>query len=152
MKQEPNSRDLGISRLQAGEQVKSKQYIKEAEQNVINQARFYTDLIGVLDSMQRGMLGRMDRYSPGRDEVSEGFLLIQKGVHKELSAALARCLLVIGVGGEEAEAYSREQARRVFGKGGTVMEWLDEWNRLPSCWSGDDEAGFREELQEALKD
>lgn len=125
--------------------------IKEAEQNVINQAKYYTDLIQVIDDLQRGVLETVERHSPGRDEIADGFNQIRQGVYKELQYALARCFCIVGVGGEEAEAYSREQAKRIFSGRYTTMEWLDQWHRVPSQWRTSVQEAFEAELKGALK-
>jgi molecular chaperone GrpE (heat shock protein) len=54
--------------------------IKEAERNVINQAKYYTDLIGVLDDLQHGVLRTLDSHSPGREKITEGFNQVRQGV------------------------------------------------------------------------
>ena len=130
----------------------SKSFIKQAEQNVINQARFFNDLMNCLASMQHGLGALTDRWSPGREDFAKGFELLRKAAYAEHQHALARCFAFIGVGGEEAEAFSREQARRVFRNDHSIIQWLDEWNRLPSGWNTGDENGLRAELDQAMSD
>jgi hypothetical protein len=125
--------------------------IKEAEQNVINQAKYYTDLIGVLDDLQHGILRTLDHHSPGREKIAEGFAKVRQGVYDEMQFALARCFCIVGIGGEEATTYSREQAKRIFDGRHTTMEWLDKWHRLPSSWLISEAEVFGAELKEALK-
>jgi hypothetical protein len=125
--------------------------IKEAERNVINQAKYYTDLIGVLDDLQHGVLRTLDSHSPGREKITEGFNQVRQGVYSEMQFALARCFCIVGIGGEEAVAYSREQAKRIFDGRHTTMEWLDNWHRLPSSWLTSEAEAFEAELKEALK-
>ena len=40
-----------------------KSYIKEAEQNVLNQAKFWSDFIGFIESLDYGTVNRLCDYS-----------------------------------------------------------------------------------------
>lgn len=127
-----------------------KKYIEEAEQNVINQAKFWTEFITFIDSMHYGINERLDSYK-AREKFAEAFQALRIGAWEEQQFALARCLALVGVGGKEAEEFSKKQAQRVFGKGYSIIYWLDEWNNVPSSWRIADEEAFREELEVRLK-
>ena len=127
-------------------------YIKEAEQNVLNQAKFWTEFAEVVRSMQYGIHNATDRYSPGREKFDQAFDLLRRAAYEEKQHALARCFALVGVGGEEAEKFSREHAKRIFGGNYSTIKWLDPWCRIPSSWMLEDEARFENELKEALKD
>ena len=127
-------------------------YIKEAEQNVLNQAKFWTEFAEFVQSMQYGIHNATDRYSPGREKFDQAFDLLRRAAYEEKQFALARCFALVGVGGEEAEKFSREHAKRIFGDNYAVIHWLDQWNRLPSAWRADDEEALRTELKGSLKE
>lgn len=127
-------------------------YIKEAEQNVFNQAKFWTEFAEFVQSMQNGIHNATDRWSPGREKFDQAFDLLRRAAYEEKQHALARCFALVGVGGEEAEKFSREHAKRIFGGKQSVIEWLDRWNRVPSAWLASDEDALKSELKEALKE
>lgn len=129
-------------------------YIKEAEQNALNMCKYYSDMIALIDGMEYGMVSRTDDYrfdSSPRQKLREGFGLIRQALYQEQQNNLARCFLLVGVGGKEAEAYSKKEAMRAFGGKYSVTELLDEYFRLPSSWRVEDEEGLKKELSEALK-
>ena len=127
-------------------------YIKETEQNVLNQAKFWTEFAEMVNSMQYGIHNATDRYSPGREKFDQAFDLLRRAAYEEKQHALARCFAFVGVGGKEAEKFSREHAKRIFGGDYSTIQWLDPWCRIPSSWMSEDEARFENELKEALKD
>lgn len=124
-------------------------YIKEAEQNALNQAKFWTEFAEMVQSMQCGIHNATDRYSPGREKFDQAFDLLRHAAYEEKQHALARCFALVGVGGEEAEKFSREHAKRVFGGNYSTIQWLDPWCRIPSSWHAADEDGLKAELEEA---
>ena len=127
-------------------------YIKEAEQNVLNQAKFWTEFAEFVQSMQYGIHNATDRHSPGREKFDHAFDLLRRAAYEEKQHALARCFAFIGVGGEEAETFSREHAKRIFGGEQSVIEWLDGWNRVPSSWLAGDEEALKSELKKSIED
>ena len=127
-------------------------YIKEAEQNVLNQAKFWTEFAEMVQSMQCGIHNATDRYSPGREKFDQAFDLLRRAAYEEKQHALARCFALVGVGGEEAEKFSREHAKRIFGGEQSVIEWLDGWNRVPSSWLAGDEEALKSELKKSIED
>lgn len=129
----------------------TKSYIKEAEQNVISQAKFWHEFLEFVRSMESGINNATDRWSPGREKFAQAFDMMRQAVYMEHQHALARCFALVGVGGERAEQFSKEQAQRIFGNNQSVIQWLDTWNRLPSSWMTEDEEGLRTELKERMK-
>ena len=129
-----------------------KSYIKDAEQNVLNQAKFWTEFAEFVMSMSHGVQNATDRYSPGRERFMQAFDLLLRAAYDEKQHALGRCFALIGVGGEEAERFSREHAKKIFGGDYSTMEWLDRWNRVPGHWLSKDQEAFEDELKSALKD
>lgn len=130
---------------------KKRSYIKEAEQNALNLCKYYTDMIDLIDSMEYGMVSRTDEYRDGpRQKLRDGFGLVRQALYEQQQRNLARCFLLVGVGGEEAEKYSRTEAKRAFGGKYSVTELLDEYFRLPSYWKTEDEENLKKELKESL--
>lgn len=128
-------------------------YIKEAEQNALNMCKYYSDMIQLIDDMEYGMTSRTDDYrldSSPRQKLRDGFSLIRQALYQEQQNNLARCFLLVGVGGKEAEAHSKKEAMRAFNGKYSVVELLDEYFRLPSGWRVDDEEGLKEELKNRL--
>ncbi len=126
-----------------------KSLIKEAEQNVLNHAKFITDMIDVIDCMQYRIGDLASSKYSGRDEIAEGLHKVRTGLYRELQFTIAKCFAFVGVGGKEAEKYSREHAERVFGKG-EIMSLLDKHLRMPSSWLGKDADDFQSEIKQAL--
>lgn len=126
-------------------------YIKQAERNVINQAKFWLDFQEFLDSMQYSLRESLDN-PYDYDEFREGIQALRKASYKQQQFALARCFAISAVGGDAAKEYSKERARKLFGGDYSTIQWLDENFRCPSYWKTEDEEGFQEELKKALKD
>ncbi len=126
-----------------------KSLIKEAEQNVLNHAKFITDMISVIDSMQYAIGDLASSKYSGRDEIAEGLQMVRTGLYREMQFTIAKAFAFVGVGGEEAEKYSREHARKVFGKG-EVMSLLDKHLRMPSYWLSRECDDFAAEIEQAL--
>lgn len=133
---------------------KKPSYIKEAEQNALNMCKYYTDMIALIDDMEYGMVNRTEDYrfdgSP-RQKLQEGFNLIRQALYQDQQNNLARCFLLVGVGGKEAEAHSKKEAMRAFNGKFSVTELLDEYFRLPHCWKTEDEDGLKKEIADALE-
>ena len=65
-------------------------YIKEAEQNVLNQAKFWTEFAEMVRSMQCGIHNATDRHSPGCEKFDQAFDLLRRAAYEEKQHALAR--------------------------------------------------------------
>lgn len=132
-----------------------KSYIKETEQNALNMCKYYSDMIQLIEDMEYGMTSRTDDYrfdSSPRRKLREGFGLIRQALYQEQQNNLARCFLLVGVGGKEAEAHSKKEAMKAFNGKYSVVKLLDEYFRLPSGWRIEDEEGLKKELKDALGD
>lgn len=129
-----------------------KSYIKEAEQNVLNQAKFWSDFIGFIDSLDYSTVNRLCDYSDRdtKELFNEGFRKLRAAAAQAESNALARCYMIQGVGGKEAAGYSKKVAGTIFKEDYSVMQWLDSFYRLPSSWNCEDEDNFRKEIDEEL--
>lgn len=128
----------------------SKQYIKQLEQNVIDQASFWNSFQEMISAMQYRIGDITD--SRERKEFNEGFQLLREGAYKQLQFALARCFAVSGVGGEKTKQFSKQRAEKMFGGDYSVMQWLDKNFVMPSYWRTDEETEFKQELADAIKE
>lgn len=128
-----------------------KSYIQQAERNVIQQAKFWTDFQEFLDIMQYSLRESLDnKYDT--EEFSQGIQMIRKAAYKQQQFALARCFAISAVGGEYSKQYSKERAKKLFGGDSSTIQWLDENFRIPMYWKDSDEQGFNEELKKALEE
>jgi hypothetical protein len=127
-------------------------FIKEAEQNAINQAKFWSDFCTFIDDVASGTMRRIDSYDRSASvEFDEGFHKVRVAAYKQMQFAMSRCFMIQGVGGKEAEKFGREQASKIFKEDYSVMQWLDEHYRIPSYWKTADEDAFREEIKDAIE-
>lgn len=129
----------------------SKSYIKEAEKNVLNQAKFWTEFISFIEGMSYSIDNRLESRT-AKDKFAEGLNKLREAALDEQQFALARCFALVGVGGKEAEEFSKERAKLLFGGEYSTMQWLDKWNRLPSSWMCTEREAFEKELQDKLKE
>ena len=83
----------------------TKSYIKEAEQNVINQAKFWYEFLEFVRSMENGIYNATDQWSPGREKFTQASDLMRQAAYMEQQHALARCFALVGVGGKDAEKF-----------------------------------------------
>jgi len=123
--------------------------IKEAEQNVLNQAKFWSEFLDFVDDLQYS-IGRRESVLEAREKFAEGLASIRQAAYIEQQFAMSRCFAFVGVGGDEALAYSREYAAKLFG-GYSTIQYLDKWNRVPSSWKSDEAEAFDAALKEAIK-
>lgn len=127
----------------------SKKYIKEAEQNILNHAKFWMDFLEVVSTMQYNVGLAVDNHHRG-DALRQGFDLLRQGAFDELQFALGRCFCFSEVGGEESKKFSREMAQKFFGHDHEVMSLLEKHLRIPSYWSTKTEDEFRAEISQEL--
>jgi hypothetical protein len=134
----------------------SKKWIKEAEQKALNEAKYWNDFLVFLDSIQYKVSALVDddygnyEGSP-KSKFNKAFHDLRHAAYSQQQVVLARCFALVGVGGQEAEDYSKERAKKVFSDDYSVMQWLETNHRLPSSWRTKDEEEFRQELKESLE-
>lgn len=107
-----------------------KSLIKKAEQNALNEAKFWTDFVEFIQDL-RFNIGKRDDSNGnphfergGMKKLKEGLALMQAGAYEEMHYAISRCFTFAGVGGEEAQAYSRERAQKLLQ--GVPVSWLGQ--------------------------
>lgn len=125
--------------------------LKEAEQNVIAQAKFFHDLLSFLDNFSYGTAVKMNSSTTNRDMFLSGMRKVKEAIYAEMQAAFSRCFVFVGVGGEEASKLSQEYAQEVFNGRYCQMRWLDQWYDIPRTWNDMDESRFNKEAADALK-
>jgi hypothetical protein len=123
----------------------------EADQNVVNVARSLADMSEVLDSL--GIFGgRFFGYDEGGKRYREALCVMRDEVYRKYCEAITRCFCIVGVGGEEAADYSREQFEKMFGTDRrAIMQFLDNNGRHPHNWSGIENDEFRQQMAEKIK-
>jgi len=130
-------------------------YIKEAEQNVVNVARAYQDFLDVLDALAVFGNNYCNEYIGGK-KFFEGLAMMREAAYHEYTNASMNAMMFTGVGGEEATKYAREKFERAFGKRDgikySVMQFLDQYGRHPGSYMTNDEEEFRKQVDEKLKE
>ena len=124
--------------------------IKQAEQNILNVCRAHEDIYELVDALTRFCDKYVEEWA-GRDDTTQGLYLLRCGLDKSLSANIRKLFTLVGVGGEEAREYSREQFRRLFANEESrynVMHLLDQYARIPHSYKVDTEKEFRKQGKE----
>lgn len=125
-------------------------FIKKAEKNVINISKELSDILEILDGLSR-IGNRYLQIEEDKKIYFEGLKNMRYAIYKKFVQSIAQCFYMVGVGGEEAKQYSREQAREIFNGKYSVMQYLDKYGMIPGAWKGDDEKQFKKELKEAIE-
>lgn len=129
----------------------SKALIKQAERNVINQAKAWSDAMQIIDALRNfGNMACHDHIA--KETFSEGVDLIRRAMYAEQSEALRNCFAFVGVGGEEAEKFSREMFMKVFDGGYSIMQFLDRWGHIPRAYKIEDKEKFKEEITDVVNE
>ena len=131
---------------------KKQDFIRQAEQNVLNHAQFMHDALRLLDNIGYQISSSLQRYPSSREKFCKGFDMMRDAVAIELAYSMSDCLSIVGIGGEKALAYSRERAKEMFGdKNKAVLQWLDENHAMAVALDEKAENEFRQELDVALQ-
>lgn len=127
-------------------------FLQEAEQNLINVARAHREAIQFLEALtQFGNTYCQDHI--GKKEFFEGLQKMRYAICDELDNQNSKLLLFAGVGGEETNEYAREQFKEWF-DGDTrygVMQFLTKNGRSPGWWNAEDEDEFRRQAKEKIR-
>ena len=135
----------------------NKNYIKEAERNVINNAKYCQDVLMVVDALRRFTYKFMDsrtdsdRYIRAQEAINQ----LRDAIYDQMNENIARCFVFTGVGGEDALNYSREKFKEHFGEENgeryIIMHFLEEGGNLPMSWNSQEEKEFREQAKQKSK-
>lgn len=129
-----------------------KDYIKEAEKNCVNIAKHMADMFKVIDALT--VFG--NRFFTARSggtngDFFKGLQLMQSALYARYTRALADCFTFVGVGGKDAEAYSKQQFVELFGDNTyAIMQFLDKSGNHPSWYTVADEKAFREQAAQKI--
>ena len=127
--------------------------VEQAEKQLVKDAKHYEDLLRVIEAI--GSFGsRACHEYVGREDFMDGIRLLRIAIMKEQHRALSHCFIFAGVGGGEAEKYSREKFKGYFIDDEdryAVIHFLEEFSHMPTGWLVEDEEKFREEAKEKFK-
>lgn len=128
-----------------------KNYIKEAEANVIRIAKSFEDFLSILDAFAN-FGNRMCHQHIGKGQFFDGLSMMRSAIYKEYRNALANCFIFVGIGGEEAIEYSRKKFEEMFNEDEryVIMDFLDKYGQIPNSYDIEKEEGFRRQAKNAL--
>lgn len=129
----------------------SKSLLKQAEQNVINQAKAWADAMEFLDALANFGNRACHDYI-GKPKFFEGLELMRQAMYQEQSEAIRNCFSFVGIGGEEAAAFSRERFKEVFSGKYQIMQFLDKWGHCPSSYTTAELEAFKAECKSAASE
>lgn len=134
-----------------------KDYVKEAEENIVNQSIFLHDLMDVIDNLHYIGNGYIRDYNrENRDRFFEGKRMMQEALRLEYQERLSQMLSFLAIGGEKAKKFALEELDRMYGKNRdilySIMHLLDEHGRSPRRWLTEDEKAFRQQLQDKIEE
>jgi hypothetical protein len=128
-----------------------KSFLKQAEQNVINQAKAWADAMEFLNALQNFGNRACHDYI-GKEKFFAGLTLMRQAMYQEQSEAIRNCFSLVGVGGEEAAKYSRDRFKEVFSDKYQIMQFLDKWGHCPNSYKTADREAFEAECREVASE
>jgi len=125
--------------------------IKQAERNLVDVCRAFDDFMEILDAMQR--FGNKYMKATIRDEFFEGLQKMYQATYQSHCMAIRDCFNFVGVGGDEAMKYSKEQFKKIFDEKERtcIMQFLDKYGRAPNSYQLKDEEEFRQQAKEIIE-
>ena len=124
----------------------------EADQNVVNVAKSLSDMVEVIDALRNFGHSFFNSYDSDGDRYREALTVMRNEVYRKYCEAITKCFCLAGVGGEAANEYSREKFEERFGKDRIIiMDFLDEYGRIPSGWSTAEGEEFGRQMKEKIK-
>jgi len=127
-------------------------FVKQAEKNCINIAKQMTDALEYFTAMANFGNRFLDNYTPEHKEYFHGLEIMRDAVYRKYVDMISRCFMFVGVGGEDAKEYSLEQFKKHFDGDDRycVMQFLDQYGRVPSSYDSMKDAKFREQAKKRL--
>ena len=121
-----------------------KDYLKEAEENVVKTAKYFDDLFKILDALAN-FGNRACHEHIGKKYFLEGLQQMRYGLLQEFYKATSDCFMFSGVGGEKCAEYSRKMFKEHFVSKDqyVIINFLEEFNQHPGQWVAYDENEFR---------
>ena len=128
-----------------------KDFVKAAEKNCVNIAKHMNDMFQVVSAMEAFGSRFLDERYEGED-FQKGTRLIRNALYVKYMRSICDCFLFVGVGGKEAEKYSKEQFAKLFGnEENAIMNLLDQYGNYPSWYDVDEEDEFRKQAKKKIK-
>jgi hypothetical protein len=127
-----------------------KSFLKQAEQNVINQARAWSEALVFVDALYNFGSNACHEWI-GKKQFFEGLQMIRNAMYAEQADAIRNCFVLSGIGGEEAKAFAREKFKESFGGKYCVIQFLNAWGHMPSSFSPKDEKEFLAECAKEIE-
>jgi len=126
--------------------------IKKAEKNVVNIAKELSDSIEIFKSLS-GM-GNMIKNEERRNKYFNGLSKMRMAIYEQYIEAISDCFIFAGVGGEEAQKFSRELFEKRFNPDNriSVMNFLEKWGHTPRSWKVNDEKTLRDEAMQLVEE
>jgi hypothetical protein len=121
--------------------------VKQAEKNIVNVCKAHEDIYSLVDALTTFGNHYIEDWAGGGD-FSKGLSLIRKGLDCSLSANIRKLFSLVGVGGEDAQEYSREQFRNLFANDENrynVIHLLDKYARVPRSYNVELDKEFRKQ-------
>lgn len=129
-------------------------FIKEAEQNVLNRAREMDMSLKLFDSFAYKYSGFMPERH--RKDFSEKMQEVRKVLYSVYAESITELFIFTGVGGEEATNYARDKMKERFkdepGEVKYAVMGLLERNGKTSWYYNEDEENFRNQVNEKVKE
>lgn len=134
----------------------SKDFIKEAEQNLVNQAVFFRDLLSIVEFLNRVGYMHFPKYeNRDRDDYFKGLSMIRNALQSQYVNRQSNLLGFVAIGGKKAKEYSLNEFKNTYGEDVEdrymIMHLLDKYGSLPDRWLSDDEKEFRQQIADKLK-
>jgi len=125
--------------------------LKNAEKNCVRIAKHMNDTMKVVEALERfGSRFMYERFEG--NNFQEGVRLIRDALYAKYIRSISDCFLFVGVGGKDAEDYSKEQFKKLFGdKQNAIMHLLDQYGNYPSWYKSDEEKELRKQGMKKLK-
>jgi hypothetical protein len=132
--------------------MKKKNYIKQAEQNVLNNVKYCQDLLQVIDSLNSFVNHYVDDYGERGTKARTAIASLRSVIIDQMNEHISKCFIFTGVGGEEVLEFSREMFKKHFGEDRyVVINFLTRNGRIPHSWQKEEEETFREQCKEKIK-
>jgi len=126
--------------------------VKEAEKNCVRIAKHMNDMMKVVRALEAFGSRFFDELYEGTD-FQKGTRLIRDALYAKYMRSINDCFLFVGVGGKDAEDYSKEQFAELFGKEeNAIMHLLDQYGNYPSWYEANKEKEFRRQAKKKLEE
>lgn len=127
-----------------------KNFIKEAEQNVLNYCKELYDFIKVLDGFFR-IGNNFLQTEENKNDFFAGLKMMRYAIYDQYIRAINMTFNIVGVGGKEAFEYAKERAKEAFAENHAIMQYLNKYCDYPPYYNASDEKEFRNQLKEKME-